>query len=417
MFPLSRRRTLVAGAALAVVSTVAITSNAAAAPSTQFAFGSAAYGSTAKLGTLVQSDATSALSMCTTKQATRGNNAAATGLGAAGKIGAVTTSTQGSNKSGTAQTVTTTKTGAINLLGGLISADAITSQAIVKHTSSGYQTIGTTKVADLKIAGVKIAVSPKPNSKITLPAGLGEVILNRQKTYNSMGKYQLIVDALMINLNKSSLLGLPTGRIVVGHSNSLLHSPVHTRPYGNAFGTKVSLVGGVVKSGATAALTLPCAGTTSHTLKNNTAAVSVPGVVKVGAVGTTGVTADSSSATSAKTTATTGAVSLFDGAVKLDAIKASASAVQKPGSKISLSSSGTKVLGLTINGKPVTVSAKENTKINVAGLGTLWLNKTTRSSTGIAVYGLQLELLKATNGLKAGAVVSVGYARAGVSPS
>ncbi|SDS36067.1 choice-of-anchor P family protein [Microlunatus soli] len=414
MFSLSRRRSLVAGAALALAGTIAVTPHASAAPAAHFTHGGSAYGSTAKLGSVVNSGTTSLVTMCVTDKSTRDNNAAAVNLGAAGKIGAVTTSIKGSEDS--PQTVTTTKTGAVNLLGGIIRADAITTKATVTSTSSGFKTSGTTKIADLKIAGVPISVTPAKNTKISLPAGLGAVTLNRQASYiNSAGRAQMIVDALVINVNKSSLLGLPSGAIVVGHSNALLNNPVHTRPYGNAYGSEVQLVGGVVKSGRTAATNLPCGGTTGRTLSNDTAAVSVPGILKVGAVGTTGLSTDSSTATAAKTSSTTGAVSVLDGAIKLDAITAKASATQKPGQPVVKSIAGTKLVGLTINGKPIKVTTKENTKIDVAGIGTLWLNKTTRSSTGISVYAVQLELLKAQSGMKAGAKISIGYARAGVT--
>lgn len=410
------KRTLTGAAVLALAATSLATNSASAAPAAHYAHGGSAYGSTAKLGSVVNSGTTSLATMCATSDASRSNKAAGVNLGAAGKIGAVTTSIKGTDSS--KETVTTTKTGAVNLLGGIIKADAVTTQATVKDTSDGFKTTGSSKLADLKIAGVPISVTPAKNTTLKLPAGLGEVTLNKQASYiNSAGRAQMVVDALVVELNKSSVLGLPSGKIVVGHSNALLNSPVHTRPYGNAFGTEVELVGGVVKSGPTAAMNLPCGGTTGKTLHNDTAAVSVPGVVKVGAVGTTGLSTDSSTETATKTSSTTGAVSLLDGAIKLDAITVKASATQKPGKPVVKSTAGTKLVGLTINGKPIKVTTKENTKIDIAGLGTLWLNKTTRSSTGVLVYGIQLELLKAKAGLKPGAKISVGYARAGVATS
>jgi hypothetical protein len=415
MSHLSPRRALLAGASLALVGSMGLTANASAAPASHYAFAGGAYGSSAQLGSLVRSGQTSVVTMCTTKNADHHNSIASVNLGAAGSVGGVSTTITGSDKGGVAKTVTTSKTGAVKLLGGIISADAITSQAVAQHTSSGYKSSGTTKIANLRIAGVKIAAKPAKNSTIKLPAGLGSVTLNKQVSTSSLGRHQTIVSALSVKVNNAKLLGLPSGTITLGHANAMLHDPVHVRPSGYALASQVKLVNGAVTSGPTAVTNLPCGGTTGKKMHNDTAKVSVPGVLSVAAAGTTGQSTDSSSATSAKTSATTGAVSLLGGKIKLDAITVKASASQQAGHPVSLSSAGTKVAQLEINGKPVTVKVKENTKINIAGLGTLWLDKTTRSKTQIKVWGLKLELLKATAGLKAGAVITVGYARAGVS--
>lgn len=415
-FPL--RRPFVVAAALALVGSVALTAQASAAPTERYAHSGGGYGSSAKLGSLVSSGQTSRVTLCTLKSVTHANEAAAVNLGVAGTVGAVTTSITGSDASGTAQTVSTTKTGAVTLLAGLITADAITTEAIVKHTSAGYQTSGNTKIANLKIAGVKISATPAKNTEVQLPAGIGAVTLNRQVTSSSLGQHRLLISALSIRLNQGKILGLPAGSIYIGHADAALGDPVFNRVSGRAFASKATLVGGVIKSGETALTTLPCAGVTNgKTLRNTTAKVLVPGVVGVAAAGSSVVSSDSSTRTAARTGATTGAVSMLNGTVKLDAITVKAAAVQEAGKPIDLSSAGTTVADLQINGKPVTVNVKENTKINIAGVGTLWLNKTVRSTTAISVYGLRLELLNDTAGLKAGAVIIVGYANAGVAPS
>jgi hypothetical protein len=63
----------------------------------------------------------------------------------------------------------------------------------------------------------------------------------------------------------------------------------------------------------------------------------------------------------------------------------------------------------------VTITIKANTRINIAGVGTLYLRRSIWNSTGFEVYALQLVLSTAHGGLPAGAVVTAGYARSGVN--
>jgi hypothetical protein len=89
--------------------------------------------------------------------------------------------------------------------------------------------------------------------------------------------------------------------------------------------------------------------------------------------------------------------------------------VRKPGKALYRTSNGTTITGLTINGRPISVSTKENTRIDIAGIGTLWFKKTVRSGTQIQVSGIRLEVLVAQTGVKAGSVITIGQANAGVA--
>jgi hypothetical protein len=411
----SIRRALVAGSILALVGGLTGTPTATAAPPVYYTHGGTAYGSLAKLGSLVNSGATSVVSMCTNSATTRTNNAATTNLGVVGSVGAVTTSIQGTNGTTKQTTVATAKTGAVSLLSGLIRANAITSTSTVEHTSAGYKNSGSSTFVGLRIAGVPISATPAKNTSIKLPGGLGTVILNHQVTTNSLGSYRTYTDAMYVKVNSGSTLGLPAGTVVVARADAMLHTPVHTRPYGSAWATEAKLLGGIVGSGQTAKVALPCGGVTGRTLTNSTAAVSVPGVIKTGAVSSSAVSTDSSTETTATTSSKIAGISLLNGAIKVDGLTVRAGAVRKPGKALYRTSNGTTITGLTINGRPVSVSTKENTKIDIAGIGTLWFKKTVRSGTQIQVSGIRLEVLVAQTGVKAGSVITIGQANAGVA--
>jgi hypothetical protein len=192
-----------------------------------------------------------------------------------------------------------------------------------------------------------------------------------------------------------------------------MHTPTHHRPYGSAFGTELDAAG-LVGSGRTAAVYLPCGGTSGKTRTNAVASVDVPGVLSAGAVRSTGKSTDSSSATVAATTASLAEVELLGGVVELGAVDVAATATRK-GRSVALSSAGTKVAGLKINGRTVSASTRENTRITIAGVGTLHLRRVVKTSVSTTVYGAQLVLDTPQLGLKKGTTLTVGSAKAGVS--
>ncbi|MBA8793434.1 hypothetical protein FHX74_001039 [Friedmanniella endophytica] len=415
MTPSPLRRVAFAMPVVALVATVTATSGAAAKPSpTYYGMGGSGYGTTARIGTTVNSGATAWASRCSTKPGTTTNHVAAVDLGKVGKVGAVTTRLQTRTGSTTSSTSTSTTNG-LNLLNGLIKADAVVSTATVSHDKSGYHRTGSSKLVGLTIAGVPIDASVPKNTTVQLPANLGKVILNAQSSSAKYGTYQSFTQAINVYLNASELLGLGRGQVVVGSSRAELHAPVHARPYGNAYGSQVNLASGLVTSGQTALVNLTCAGSTGGKVRSNsTAAVNVGQLVRVGAVASYAKSTDSARATTATTWSKIADVQLLNGAIKLDAVTTQANA-SRSGSKLTRTSSGTKLVGLTINGRPVTVSGKENQKITVPGLATVWLHRVVKSGSQVQVYGLQVQLLTDSAGGKAGSTISVGAAKAGVA--
>ncbi|GAB2579775.1 choice-of-anchor P family protein [Microlunatus antarcticus] len=407
-----RRIGAAALAAAAVTLTVALPAQAA----TFNPSGGSAYATTASVGTLVNLGKTSYVPLCTTKtpDSVSSNTAALDLGGLLGNVGAATTTVSTSETSKAKKAEAVTEVAGTSLLAGIIQADAITSTATVTKDSKGYDTSGSSVFVNLKIAGLPIKASPKKNTTVKVP-GVATVELNAQDSSSGSAGYKAGTAAIRVTLLKNNTLGLPTGKIVVGGANASMQKTTHALPYGNAYGTQLN-VASIVGSGKTAAVTLPCGGSAGKTRTNSISSVSAPGVLKVGAVKSTGKSTDSSSSTKAATSSSVAKVNLLDGVVTLDAVNASATATRKKG-KVETSSSGTKIAGLKINGKKISVDVKENTQIDIAGIGTLYLRKVVKTGVSTTVVGVQLVLNTDTLGLKSGTTLTVGYAKAGVSAS
>jgi len=408
------RTHLVISAAVLGLAGSALALPAANAATTSYAYTGSAYSVNTGAKSILSSGTVGTASYCGTVTATKTNKVAATGLSTAGSVGAATSSVVASGSGSNRTTTSTATTGAVNLLGGVIKADAITTKAVSAHTSTGFTQTGSAKITGLTVAGQTIPVSPKPNTKITLPLSLGSVVINQQ-TKNTTS-HQMTVNALSVSLLSGNSLGLPATTLTVGHAAAALSNPINRLAYGGAMAGRVTLAGGTVVTPSVGVESIPCAGTGGATLTRTTAAVTA-GTLALSGTSTSSVTSkDSATQTTATTTNTVQGASLLGGAVKLSGVTTKATAT-RTASTLTTSIGGTSIGTVTVNGKPVTINTKQNNKIDLAGIGTLWTRKVTKTTTGITVEAVELDLLTAQSGLKAGSVIVVGQASAGVYAS
>ncbi|WP_375425895.1 choice-of-anchor P family protein [uncultured Friedmanniella sp.] len=409
------RRILAVTSASTVAAALAMTMPlpAQAATTTYDAFSGSAYVSVVTLGPIT-SGASAVSSVCTTnKDLTRTNTVAKLSVPLLGNVGAGNTqvTTSGSGSSG-ATTATTTIAGT-SLLGGLVSASAITSSAKVSHTGDTYTNTASSTFTGLKIAGRSVTVKPTGVTTVSIP-GIASVVLNNQKVASAAGNHTLGVIAMRVNVLKGNPLGLASGTVIVGVANAGLRDTIFHKPAASAYGTQID-VAGVVSAGKTASVGLPCGGLTDVTKSSNLAGVDVPGVLKVGALTTKVSSTDTASSTTANASAEIGATSLLGGVISVDAITAASSSTRK-GTKVTTTSEGTQVLGLKINGvDQTTADVAENSTIDIDGVGTLYLRRAVRSGSSLQVYALQLKLDTAQLGLAAGTTLTVGSAYAAVT--
>lgn len=106
---------------------------------------------------------------------------------------------------GYADVTDSAETANINVLNGLITADAVRVQSHVQKTGTLHLEEQSTQLVNLKIAGKAMPINAAPNTQINV-AGLGLVILNQQVT---QAGYSLVVGVRVIVGTKG--LGIPVG--------------------------------------------------------------------------------------------------------------------------------------------------------------------------------------------------------------
>lgn len=126
-------------------------------------------------------------------------------------LGTVTsTSTSKRDTSGNAEITNTNKTVGLNLLGGLVKADAIEVVATSRRVDGKWTQSLHMTTLNLVVAGQSIPIDVAPNTVIDV-AGLGKVEINRQGTLPA----QMInrIDGIRITLD-TARAGLPVGAVV-----------------------------------------------------------------------------------------------------------------------------------------------------------------------------------------------------------
>jgi len=95
-------------------------------------------------------------------------------------VGAVESTATGTTRPGLLDSATTAQAARVNLLNGLITADAVKASSRNKKVNVGAETFErTTSLVKLRLLGLPIAVNPPANTTINLP-GVAKIVLNEQ---------------------------------------------------------------------------------------------------------------------------------------------------------------------------------------------------------------------------------------------
>ena len=121
------------------------------------------------------------------------------------KVGAIECKVSGLSNVGQADAYAETQIARANLLGGLVTADAIKVKSHVSKNSSGSVEEQSMEFVNLKIANKVIPLNVKPNTRINV-LGLGQVNINKQMTQS--GYSAIIGVEVILSVRK---LGLPVG--------------------------------------------------------------------------------------------------------------------------------------------------------------------------------------------------------------
>jgi hypothetical protein len=367
--------------------------------------------------TSISAGTTAATVLCTEKTGMSNSNSVTTvslpPLASTGVIDTSVSSAANTTSGATSSTAISTVND-LSLLGGLVTADLVQSESSSISSSGTFSTSSTgTTFTNAKVLGIPIMIDVAPNTKITLP-GLGFVIVNEQFSKVTSTSATLTVNALNIMVSESNKLGIPVGtHLIVAHAES---STLVNEGLLNGFGYGTSVSAGPIQAGPSAAVYLGCVGTNDQLVTNEVASIDVPGVLAAGVVHTTAKGTVTSTTTSGQVTASVAGANLLSGLLAATTIRADASA-SITGGTLSLSDTGSVFVGLSVAGHPeVGINPAPNTKVNIAGLGTLWLHRVIQTSDFIEVRMVEL-VVDAENsfGLPLNADVRISVAHVGVT--
>jgi hypothetical protein len=301
----------------------------------------------------------------------------------------------------------------------LIQADAIKAVANVSANASAMKSSseGSTFL-NLRIAGNPIEADVAPNTRVELP-GVGHVILKGVSRGGDGERLRTIqVEMLTVVVEENNTFGLPVGsRVVVAHAVAGFSRNVpEVIVGGNAYAAAATATTDVIKNrvGRAAFITMGCAGTGGKTKTNNINTLDVDEVLSSGTGVTTAFGGPTSSGTVAKTTARVQDLSLLNGLISADAVKAVAKDTFRDGKRIS-STKGTQFVELAVAGQAIPVDVAPNTRIDLPGIGFVIVNEQMvpdpNSEARLQVNGLRVQVTQDNAlGLPKGTRIIVAHA-------
>jgi hypothetical protein len=250
--------------------------------------------------------------------------------------------------------------------------DADASGGIDNHLASGDPAPSGLTVVNLDIFGQVLNGEIAPNTTVALPGSGNYVVLNQQ-TATATG---LTVNALAIHL---AAAGVFTGSLTVVHASTRV-TPApsgSTRYDGEAFAAslRAQVASVTVNSGEIAGASINCfGGSASNSVANIAIGQSpLPNLGDSGTATAT-VTAGSNPLPTITSSEDIEGLNLIGGLITADALDVTTTSSTLDGLTVS-STGGTTFTNLVINGQPIAANPAPNTKISVAGLGTITLNK------------------------------------------
>ena len=303
----------------------------------------------------------------------------------------------------------------ITQLGGIITADEVKAVSTTTHDNTGFHTSAAGSVlANLVVAGVPITVLPPPNTDIPL-VGFGHVMLNEQITTISSTSASFTVNMIHVFITQANVLNIPIGaQIIVSHASSGLTSGVQGTLDGVAYGTQATIAH-LITSGPSAKVTMGCLGTNGALKTKSIAQVQVPPLFSVGEVVDTALGTVNSTTAAGELTSTIQTVDVVSSLVTASLIKADAHA-SSTGGTLTFSDDGTMFVDLHVAGFPdINDDVPPNTRLSIAGLGTLWLRREIHTSNSIEVRMIEV-IVTETNiyGIQIGTDIRVAVAEASV---
>lgn len=382
----------------------------------EYGFAGSAFGTKVDVASTVESGRSALSTLGCTDQTgvTHTNSVASVGVPGVLTTGTVTTSAASEQTSSGPASASSATTEGASLLGGVVSATAIQSVSTTTRNQSTHKfstSAAGTQFLDLSVLGTPISGTPAPNTKIALP-GIGYVLLNQQTGHVSGQKAGLTVIGIHLDVTLSTPLAPAGTQIFVSDAASSLGGPVSGLLDGLAYGASANVANTII-AGREFPEPLGCLGTGGKTKTNTGVSVSLPGIAASGTVADTVEGTDTAKMVSDEATSSVEGLNLLSGLVTATAIEADVTASGDPPTLGNNSS----FLGLSVTGFPgITDNVPPNTKLSLAGLGTLWLNRQIKTANKITVIMVQLDVSVPSNpfGLQPGTVVNIASASVGI---
>jgi len=319
------------------------------------------------------------------------------------------------------QVTSTAKAAEVRLLNGLIRLNGITTTSTARVVNDLASYSGDTELLGLVINNKKIPVTVGHNTKIEVP-GIVRVVVNQTEGQNTSDSGAVVRSAGIEVTLLRPFQTYKKGTVVVITPTTATIGP-KVPVDGPALGglayvlkAQVNVANSVkVLAGPVAAHYLAGGGTAGQTVEQGTVKVNLSPIAKANVVGTEATGSRRSDFGSAEMTAKVTGLSLLNGIITADVVRASSAVSRDAGADQPTRDGSVTLVGLKINGKPVGLDPSPNTKLAIPGVGTLTLNQQVEADDGLTVRALDLVLGKPLLGLPVGAHVEVSVAIASVS--
>jgi hypothetical protein len=372
----------------AVMSLVAL--NSAAQTTTQL-YSAGAYGTYAFVGKVVETAKTAPVGVgagCGTPQVGATDTATVATVNAAPLVvtGAVNSSASSAENMATGSSDIHN----IVLLAGLITGDEVTAVSTTINNNGTLQSSAAgSNLVNLIVAGTLITAMPAPNTTIAL-GGFGKVVLNEQISSARDSKAHLTVNMIHVYVSEENALNIKVGtQIILADAYSGLAEVSGPGILdGSAFGTSISSK--LLRSTPTAEVGVGCEGDALRT--KTQVGINVPGVLSSGTITDTAQGTVKPSEAMSETSSTIQSVNLLGGLITADTIEGQATASTTDGSTFTFSGTGSFV-NIFVSGHPeITDSVPPNTKVDLAGIGTLYLYRVLTSANNVDVRMIEVKL-------------------------
>jgi hypothetical protein len=280
----------------------------------------------------------------------------------------------------------------VNLLAGLITATEVKAVSTTSNNGGTLQSSETgSTFVNLNVAGDVINGLPAPNTTIDL-VGLGKIVLNEEITSDRKTKAKLAVNMIHIYITQANLLNIQIGtQIIVAHAQSgLTEASGPGILDGTAFGTSVK--GKLLNSTPTAEVSVGCEG--DALITKTQVGVTLANVLGTGTITDTAEGSVKPAESMSQTSSTVQGVNLLGGLITADAVSDQATATTTDGVTFNFNGTGS-LVNIFVQGHPeITDNVAQNTEVDLAGIGTLYLYHVITNANDVSVRMIEVVLAK-----------------------